>query len=235
MNETDECGSRSSGSDLLVFLGGGGLVGGVVYLGVPALTSAGADPLVSWMLLSVPLVFVPIILSGCLLLRSEGVRQPWKDRLRLHRPAAADWAWGLLGLVCIGAGSAAMMNLCIGLGLDPNPPFSRDLPPLVGSRLWMLGLWTVYWPINILGEEFVWRGVLLPRMQARFGGWAWLVNGVLWGSFHVAFGLGNLLVLLPTLVCVPLIAQHRRNTWLAVLMHAGLSGPGFVALALGLV
>jgi membrane protease YdiL (CAAX protease family) len=187
------------------------------------------------MLLSIPLVFVPIISFGFLLLRSEGARPHWRERLRLHRPTGADWAWGLLGLVCIGAGSAMMMTLSLELGLDPNPPFSRDLPPLVGRRLWILGLWSVYWPINILGEEFVWRGVLLPRMETRFGGRAWLVNGVLWGAFHIAFGLGNLLVLLPTLACVPLIAQHRGSTWLAVLLHAGLSGPGFVALALGLV
>jgi membrane protease YdiL (CAAX protease family) len=187
------------------------------------------------MLLSIPLVFVPIISAGFLLLRSENARPPWKERLRLHRPTRADWAWGLLGLVCIGAGSATMMTLSLELGLDPNPPFSRDLPPLVGSRLWILGLWSVYWPINILGEEFVWRGVLLPRMETRLGGRAWLVNGVLWGAFHIAFGLGNLLVLLPSLACVPLIAQQRGNTWLAVLLHAGLSGPGFVALALGLV
>jgi membrane protease YdiL (CAAX protease family) len=221
--------------DAMIFIGGGGLVGGVVYLGVPALTASGVDPLVSWMVLSVPLVFAPIIASGWLLLRAEPVRQPWTERLRLRRPTAKDWAWGLLGLVCIAAGSAAMMHLCVDLDLDPLPPFSRNLRPMVGSRLWMLGIWAVYWPINILGEEFVWRGVLLPRMQNRLGGRAWLLNAALWGAFHVAFGLGNLLVLLPTLIFVPLIAQRRRNTWLAVLMHAGLSGPGFVALALGLV
>jgi membrane protease YdiL (CAAX protease family) len=218
----------------MIFIGGGALVGGVVYSGVPALTATGMDPLASWMLLSVPLVFVPVISSGCLLLRTENVRQPWTERLRLRRPTGKDWAWGVLGLVCIAAGSAVMMHLCFGLGLDPNPPFSRNLRPMVGSRLWMVGIWAVYWPINILGEEFVWRGVVLPRMQDRAGGHAWLLNAVLWGAFHLAFGLGNLLVLLPTLICVPLIAQRRRNTWLAVLMHAGLSGPGFVALALGL-
>jgi hypothetical protein len=129
MNETETFARPSSASDVLVFLGGGGLVGGVVYAGVPVLTSASADPLVSWMLLSIPLVFIPIILSGFLLLRSEGVRQPWRERLRLYRPTGADWTWGLLGLVCIGVGGAALMNLSLDLGLDPNPPFSRDLPP----------------------------------------------------------------------------------------------------------
>ena len=87
---------------------------------------------------------------------------------------------------------------------------------------------------NILGEELVWRGVSLPRMEARLGERAWALNAALWGAFHSSFGVGNLLALLPTLTLVPWIAQRRRNTWLAVLLHAGLSGPGFVALALGL-
>jgi hypothetical protein len=33
--------------------------------------------------------------------------------------------------------------------------------------------------LNIVGEEFVWRGVVLPRQEVAFGGRAWLVNGVL--------------------------------------------------------
>lgn len=128
-----------------------------------------------------------------------------------------------------------MFRLCSELGLDPNPPFARDVQPLLGERLWMLALWAVYWPVNILGEEFVWRGISLPRMQARLGSRAWALNAALWGAFHTAFGPGNLLVLLPSLVLVPWVAQRRNNTWLAVLLHAGLSGPGFVALAIGLV
>ena len=221
--------------DFAIFLAGGGLVAGVVWVGVPRLTAMGVDPLAAWMLLALPLVFLPIVASGALLLRSEGRSQPWIERLRLQRPSAADWRWGWIGLIGIGVGSAAMLRLCLVLGLDPGPPFARGVQPLLGPRLWMLGLWAVYWPVNILGEELVWRGVSLPRMQTRLGTRAWILNAALWAVFHIGFGLGNLLVLLPTLVLVPLIAQRRRNTWVAVFMHAGLSGPGFVALALGLV
>jgi membrane protease YdiL (CAAX protease family) len=139
-----------------------------------------------------------------------------------------------MGLLGIGLGSAVMFRACLALGLEPNPPFARGVEPLVGPRLWMLALWALYWPVNILGEEFVWRAVSLPRMQARLGARAWMLNAGLWGALHVGFGPGNLLVLLPTLVLLPWITQRRRNTWLAVLMHAGLSGPGFVGLALGL-
>ena len=105
-----------------------------------------------------------------------------------------------------------------GLGLDPNPPFARDVQ--VAGRPWLFALWAVYWPFNILGEELVWRGVSLPRMEARLGERAWALNAALWGAFHSSFGVGNLLALLPTLTLVPWIAQRRRNTWLAVLLHA---------------
>jgi hypothetical protein len=51
--------------------------------------------------------------------------------------------------------------------------------------------------------------------------------------FHAAFGLGNVIVLLPILCVVPLIAQKRQNTWLAVMIHGALSLSGFTSLAFG--
>jgi len=38
---------------------------------------------------------------------------------------------------------------------------------------------------SILGEELLFRGVLLPRMKAVFGRWDWLANGVLFGVYHL--------------------------------------------------
>jgi membrane protease YdiL (CAAX protease family) len=227
-------GSRapSLAPDTAVFLGGGLLVAATVWLGVPVVSGAGLEPLAAWMALAIPCVFAPILAGGWWIARREPSRAPWIDRLRLRRPTRADWLWGLAGLIGIGAGTAALFRLCAVLGPDPNPPFARNVA--VAGRPGLFVLWAVYWPINILGEELVWRGVSLPRMEARLGQRAWARNAALWGVFHTAFGVGNLLVLLPTLVLVPWIAQRRRNTWLAVLMHAGLSGPGFVGLALGL-
>jgi membrane protease YdiL (CAAX protease family) len=220
--------------DGVLFLVGSILTFAVVYGGVPALSAIGIEPMVAWMLLSIPCIFAPIIAAGLAVLRSEPRPASWIVRLRLQRPTGRDLGWGLLALVALVLASGVMFALCSALGLESSPPFSRDLQLLTGDRLWVLGLWAVYWPINILGEELAWRGVLLPRMETRCGARAWQLNAVLWGLFHLAFGPGNLLVLIPTLILVPLVAQRRRNTWLAVLLHAGLSGPGFVALALGL-
>ena len=231
MSESVGPGTPNLVADAAAFAAGAALVAVTVWLGVPALSAAGVPPLAAWMALAIPVVFTPVLACGWWILRGERGHESWIDRLRLQRPSGADWLWGATGLVAIAACSSVMFWMCAALGLDPNPPFARGVE--LAGRPWLLGLWAVYWPINILGEELVWRGVSLPRMEARLGERAWALNAALWGAFHTAFGLGNLLVLLPTLALVPWIAQRRRNTWLAVLMHAGLSGPGFVALALG--
>jgi uncharacterized protein len=38
---------------------------------------------------------------------------------------------------------------------------------------------------TVLGEELLFRGLLLPRMREAFGRWDWLVNGVLFGAYHL--------------------------------------------------
>lgn len=38
---------------------------------------------------------------------------------------------------------------------------------------------------TVLGEELLFRGLLLPRMRRAFGRWDWLANGVLFGLYHL--------------------------------------------------
>ena len=38
---------------------------------------------------------------------------------------------------------------------------------------------------TVLGEELLFRGLLLPRMRGVFGRWDWLANGVLFGLYHL--------------------------------------------------
>jgi membrane protease YdiL (CAAX protease family) len=224
---------QSAAMDFAVFLLGAVLQYVTVYLAVPHVTTRGVEPIVAWMLCSVPMIFMPLIMCGLWMLRTEDSLSHWRRRLRLSWPHGRDWLWGAGGLGCIVLGSGFAFWLCSAIGLESNPPFARDVQAVTRARLWLVALWAIYWPINMLGEEFIWRGVLLPRMSLHFGRHAWLVNAVMWGLFHAAFGVGNVVVLVPTLLVVPLIAQLRRSTWLAVMLHAGLSLPGFVALGLG--
>jgi membrane protease YdiL (CAAX protease family) len=38
---------------------------------------------------------------------------------------------------------------------------------------------------TVLGEELLFRGLLLPRMQGAFGRWDWVANGVLFAAYHL--------------------------------------------------
>jgi uncharacterized protein len=87
---------------------------------------------------------------------------------------------------------------------------------------------------TVLGEEFLFRGVLLPKMNAVFGRWDWLANGVLFGLYHLhqpwgilgSIGTGALLYALP--------AKHFRSTWMPIVVHSAQS-VYFLFLILGLV
>ena len=50
----------------------------------------------------------------------------------------------------------------------------------------ILGMFLVMAVFNILGEEFFWRGVMLPKMNGVFGKWDGVANGVIGGAYHLS-------------------------------------------------
>ena len=54
-----------------------------------------------------------------------------------------------------------------------------------GNWLWFAVIVTMMIFNTVLGEELLFRGLLLPRMRGAFGRWDWLVNGVLFGVYHL--------------------------------------------------
>ena len=69
----------------------------------------------------------------------------------------------------------------------------------------------------------------------RWGRWAWLPHALLWAVFHVSFGAPVLLLVSPSLVVVPFVAQKTGKTWCGVALHALANGPPFLLIALGIV
>jgi hypothetical protein len=125
------------------------------------------------------------------------------------------------------------MKLLFGyISLQPSFLFFEPLTP---DRYWILAVWLPFFTINIIGEELLWHGVILPRQEAALGRWAWLANGLGWLGFHLAFGPSVLFVLWPTTLIIPYIVQHRRNAWIGVSIHGALNGSGFLAIAFGLL
>ncbi len=54
-----------------------------------------------------------------------------------------------------------------------------------GSWGWFAVVMTMWVFNSVLGEELLFRGVLLPRMHGAFGDRDWVANGVLFGRYHL--------------------------------------------------
>ncbi len=195
----------------------------------------GVEPIIGWFVLG-GLVLATLVLAGCLSLRAEGERAPssWLARLRFFPLDRSDWLWTIGGIAGVGVSTGVVMAFLALTGNAGNvQPAFLALTPLGADRLWILLAWLPFWLLNILGEEFLWRGVILPRQELAFGQNAWLANAAGWLVFHLAFGWTVILLLTPIVFILPWIVQRRRNSSIGVIIHAALNGPAFVAIALG--
>lgn len=156
-------------------------------------------------------------------------------RFRIHRLSGADWLWTLGGFVGLAVGSLLIADLVLPLiGAEARPFFFRDMP-LREGQYWLLAVWPLFFFFNIFGEEFYWRGLVLPRQEALNGRAAWAAQGVLWALWHVPLGLILVLTATPILFILPAIVQIRRNTTISIVIHAAFGAMGFLVLAFGLV
>jgi membrane protease YdiL (CAAX protease family) len=200
----------------------------------------GWEIILFWFLVGGLGVFLPLIFTGIIILKKEGrklSRDTWTRRLRFRKVNRSDLLWSIGGIVAVLAGTWLLMKivvLIVGGKFESSPSF-MFLEPLSGSRLWILAAWLPYWILNILGEEFLWRGVMFPRQELAFGKWTWLVHGLGWGIFHIAFGWHLFIILLPIIFIESWVVQKTRNSWNGVIIHAGINGPSFIAIALGLM
>jgi membrane protease YdiL (CAAX protease family) len=228
------------GPTLAIFGAGSALLWGVTHGLIPFLSRVtGQEPAVWWFLAGGLGVFLPLLLLAAVLLYTEGARldrRTWTERLRFRPLTGGNWLWGIGALVVVGAASVSISALLGSIGGSGRPqPSFMAFAPLTPDRYWLLALWVPFFVLNIMSEEILWRGVILPRQERRFGRWAWLVNGCGWLLFHPAFGWQLMALLLPILFIEPYVVQRTRNSWVGVLIHALFNGPSFVAIALGLL
>jgi uncharacterized protein len=210
---------------------------------------AGSNPLgfgvTRLVLLALGLVWL-FVLSMIIVYREEGDLR-WatvKRRLRLNtprdpatgRPRARLWLWVVPFLLAV-----AVLELVLNTPLEnawvsvfpffAEPQgYSQDVifqSPEILARLegawWFFALFVIQAVFNtILGEEFLFRGILLPKMEGVFGRFSWVANGVLFGLYHVhqPWGIPNS-VLTGLLYTYP--AYRYRSTWMSIIIHSAQS------------
>ncbi|MGB2965174.1 MAG: CPBP family intramembrane glutamic endopeptidase, partial [Anaerolineales bacterium] len=107
------------------------------------------------------------------------------------------------------------------------------------GRSQMVGAWGVLVLFAVsaifntfLGEELLFRGLLLPRMKKVFGKWDWVANGILFGLYHLHQPWGMLS--LGGLLFFSLPSRLFKSSWFGIIAHSGQS-IFFLFLILGLV
>jgi membrane protease YdiL (CAAX protease family) len=97
------------------------------------------------------------------------------------------------------------------------------LPDLVGTFIgqwWMMGVVFILILFNyLLGEELIFRGILLPKMQGVFGKYDWIANGILFALYHV-----HMIWQLPSQILFrdwvyAWAAKRYKSYWISVIIH----------------
>ena len=109
--------------------------------------------------------------------------------------------------------------------LQPAPymDITQLVSPEFKGQWWLLGVTLVAIILNyFLGEELIFRGILLPKMQGVFGKYDWVANAVLFGLYHLhkpwimlSTIIGSLGMTWPT--------RRFRSYWMGVIVH-GIEG-----------
>lgn len=116
--------------------------------------------------------------------------------------------------------------------IDPPPVAGRDFGELLGSDAGqglLHGNWGLFAVIvvaqvfnTVLGEELLFRGLLLPRMRGVCGRFDFLVNGAIFGLYHLHQPWS-----MPEAALVGMIAAYAtsrlRSSWLGIIAHSAQS------------
>jgi membrane protease YdiL (CAAX protease family) len=184
------------------------------------------------------------VLVLILVYREQGsLRWPvLKDALWLHAPRRPSTGrrGGLLWLIVI--------PLIVALGVEeltPSlpTPMTRDMELFLGSQAgqtFLSGNWAWLCIIlaleifnSVLGEELLFRGLLLPRMNGRFGRWDWVANGILFAAYHLHVPWVIPQALLDMFI-LAYPSKRYRSALIGIVVHSAQSVV-FVALALAVV
>lgn len=209
------------------------------YILVPVFIQRTGQPylvgyLIAWV--STMVLFFIAALAGYLLEGNPVRLKTFTERYRLRRMSRQDWAWtlGILVFVIISYFGLAFTSRWLAQWsfFAPHPVFPPEFGPdgaaartpgtFMGMTItglgWVALVYLFGWILNILGEEFWFRGYILPRQEKAFGDNAWVANGLMFTLNHI-WQPWNLLLILPGALFGAFVVQRRKNTWILIISH----------------
>lgn len=213
-----------------------------VYVVAPALRSIGFIPVAAYFASLLPVLIGLFLTALFAVKREQGTLtlETIKTRLRLGPLTKRAWLWigGTLIVMSIASGLVMVFMQWLGKATGwftfNAMPSSLHFGVIPAHQWWVFLVHLPYLFFNIFGEEFLWRGYLLPRQELNHDAAAWVVNGLLWTVLHAFVGL-PLVTMLPLMFAVPLAVQKTGNTWCGIIIHLMFAGGGFWASSLGLM
>jgi membrane protease YdiL (CAAX protease family) len=191
--------------------------------------------LVHWMLMVAGMMWQFVVSLAVLRHELGGLHWPaLKKRIWLNvprdprsgKPRKILFLWALPALAAVGLGAylgswldTAWTNWLPFLH-EPSYTNAQSLAdPKFQGQWWILGLALTSMLFNyVLGEELLFRGVLLPRMGGVFGRWDWVANAVLFGLYHV-HKIWAWPSMITTAFGLSWAARRYRSFWLGVIVH----------------
>jgi len=166
-----------------------------------------------------------------------------KDALWLQPPRSPSsgraggrlWLWVILCVVLVGL-EELIPTVPIPAGRDLGAFLQSDAGKAMFAGGW--GWFTLFVALavfnTVLGEELLFRGLLLPRMQGAFGRGDWAANGILFAVYHVHVPWAIIPTGLVDTFAVAYPSRRYRSALFGIIVHSAQSVL-FIALVLALV
>lgn len=221
-----------------LFVGLGAVALALINLGSPwlverfGLTSMSALTTVNIVLFG---LLTALAIGGYL---AEGRRLTWaglKSRFRIRNISRRDWLFVGLGVLFV---DGTYIGLQVArepiAGLFPEwlkAPHRADSSVDYTGDYSALALFTGLILFNVISEELLWRGYVLPRQELRHGKRTWWIHGLQWTCFHW-FKPWDLPAILPGALLYGWLSTRTKSMVPGLVLHIGLNGLGILMLAL---
>lgn len=221
---------------------------------MPALIKKGLTPFYAYFIgLGTPLALM--FVASLIAFVKEGNTLTWKNlsiRFRLYRLSWKMWLFTFVAfiIIIILYGITIRLNMkLIQSGIIPMPEtlplwldsskgmsltaINQAFGGLSGNILALISF-VSFLVINIIGEEFWWRGYILPRQELAFGKHVWYIHGLMWTFFHL-FKWWDILAILPLTLILTFIVWKFKNNTIGIILHFLINGMALIPIVLGMI
>ena len=211
-------------------------MGVLAWIVAPALEDsfggAGNVPMVKALLLLLTggMMWQFVLVAGLVWFEQRSLR--WstvRDALWLRSPRSprsgrsGGWLWLILIPLSL---LFALEELLPKIGVPENRDFAAFLDSDVGHSF-LSGAWGWFGLIilmqifnTVLGEELLFRGLLLPRMNRVFGRGDWAANSVLFAAYHVHVPWMMPATLLVDTFAIAYPTKRYQSAWIGIAVHS---------------